>query len=99
MNVLKKNMVRAALSMIGSDNIQKSTDEIVQTILAKKKDVQLEDGEKDVAVIIYEVAGKAYFATVTTSEDENQAITIRRYLSVNEVSKFVDIILNQVENS
>lgn len=99
MNVLKKNMVRAALSMIGSENIQKSTDEIVQTLLAKKKDVQLEDGEKDVAVIIYEVAGKAYFATVTTSEDENQAITIRRYLSVNEVSKFVDIILNQVENS
>jgi len=90
MNAIKRNLISAAIGMIGKDNISDMIQNIVSGILEEKKNIPLSEGESAISALFYEVEGEIYYSTVGCREGENQEIIITRFIHVQKISQLIE---------
>lgn len=97
MNVIKKNLIAGAISMIGKDNISDMINNLVSGILQKKSEVQLLPGENYICGLFYEVNGEIHYSTVAIREGENQEMNITRFMHVQKISDLIDKAIKEID--
>jgi hypothetical protein len=97
MNAIKRNLIAGAISMIGKENISEMVTQVIQGILAKKKELPLSEGESEISALFYEVEGEIYYSTVGVREGDNQEMIITRFIHVQKISQLIESAIKALD--
>lgn len=82
---MNQAMLRMAINMIGRDKIIPAISEMIKQIMAKKDEIELQPGEENVCIMLYEVDHVAYYSFAFLNSENH----IVRFEQTKKIEEFV----------
>lgn len=74
---MNPTLIKTAIKLIGPDTIKSALISLIQAGIDQKNKVELQDGETDAVLILYENSGQSYAGLFTVDDRETPPIICR----------------------
>ena len=96
MDVITKNLMVGLIRTIGAEKISATVSSFINTLIEKKKEIPLLDGETDIIILVYEIKGIAYFSQAAIRENGDNKTEITRQINTSKITDLVEKTINEL---